>query len=226
MHTNPVNLCVVSATENLTIMRKEEWNYWKPWLLMALTTWLTVSSTNAQIRYSRWMIQAAVGPSIDGEWVFSCAGQWNGYGQYGIRTEVRDWKYLSRSTPADYQQGLCVLGDCAPRDHVYSFSAMLSKRWTLKQYWLETGIDAGPAALLRRELSFKANEARGMFESNYLQYHHTSFGAAAALRAHIDWYPSRYWGCSVGVNTLFDKTVRMAFDFAIQFGYTKFKGRR
>jgi hypothetical protein len=65
-----------------------------------------------------------------------------------------------------------------------------------------------------------------MFESNYLQYHHASFGAAAALRAHIDWYPSRYWGCSVGVNTLFDKTVRMAFDFAIQFGYTKFKGRR
>jgi hypothetical protein len=207
-------------------MRKKQWKYGKPWFLLALATWLVASSTHSQIRYTRWMIQAAVGPSSDGEWVLSGAGYWAGYGKWGLRAEVRDWKYLARTTPSDYQPGICVWGDCSPRDHIGSYSAMLSKQWTLKPYWLEAGLDAGPSVLFRRELRFQANATQGMFESNYLQSAHTSLGAAATSRAHLDWYPSRYWGCSLGINTLFDKTFRMAFDFAIQFGYTRFKGRR
>jgi hypothetical protein len=199
--------------------------HFKRWFLTALGVWMAICASS-QIRFTRSMIQAAVGPSTEGEWIIAGAASWIGYGEVGGRLEVRDWRFASIHIPADYRPGLCVWGDCEPRDHIRAITGMFSKQWTLKPYWLCAGIDAGPTALIRRQSRFHFNESPAMFESNYLQSTHTSYGAAAALRSHLDWFPTKYWGCSLGVNTLFDKTVRMAFDFAVQFGYTRFKGRR
>lgn len=200
-------------------------DYIKRRLLLALGIWIALGSS-AQIPHSRWMIQGTVGPDPHGQWVPAGALLVCGYADWGARAEWRDWRYDAIHTPADYEPGLCVWGDCGPRDHIGSTAIMLSRRWVLMPYWLECGLDAGPTFLMRRELRFTPNEGRGMFESNYLQYSRSAFGAGAALRAHLDWYPSRYWGCSLGINTLFERTTRLAFDFAMQFGFTRFKGRR
>ncbi|MFN5620409.1 MAG: hypothetical protein ACK478_03830 [Flavobacteriales bacterium] len=197
----------------------------KRWCLLALGVWMAICAS-AQFPYSRWMIQANAGPDVKGQWVFAGALCASGYDDWGVRAEWRDWRYASEHTPNDYEPGLCVWGDCSPRDHVWSHAVMVTRRWTVMPYWLECGLDAGPAFLIRKELRFTPNEGRGMFESNYLQRTNSAYGAAAAVRAHLDWFPSRYWGCSVGINTLFERTSRVAFDFAMQFGFTRFKGRR
>lgn len=219
-----MNFCVEESTENLTNMRLLN-SHTRRCLLLALGVWVAHNSS-AQIPYSRFMIQANTGPDARGQWVLGGALMACGYSDWGVRAEWRDWRNAAAYTPSDYEPGLCVWGDCSPRDHVWSSSLMLTRRWTIMPYWLEVGLDAGPTFLVRKELRFLPNEARGMFESNYVQRSRTTYGAGAALRAHVDWYPSRYWGCSVGINTLFERTTRLAFDFAMQFGFTQFKGRR
>jgi hypothetical protein len=218
------NFCVEESTENLTDMRILN-VHTKRGLLLALGA-LIYHYTSAQIPYSRIMVQANTGPDARGQWVLGGALIACGFSDWGARAEWRDWRSAAAHTPSDYEPGLCVWGDCSPRDHVWSSALMLTRRWTIMPYWLEAGLDAGPTFLVRKELRFLPNEARGIFESNYLEQSYTEYGAGAALRAHVDWYPSRYWGCSLGINTLLERTTRLAFDFAVQFGFTAFKGRR
>jgi hypothetical protein len=197
----------------------------KHWLLSALLVWIALNA-QAQLQQARWMIQASAGSGTNGLLNLCGSAQRIGFNNWGVRAEWRDWRSAAVYTPSDYEPGLCVWGDCSPRDCVWSSALMLMRRWAIMPYWLEVGLDVGPTFLVRKELRFLPNETRGMFESNYLQQSITSYGAGAALRAHVDWYPSRYWGCSVGINTLFERTTLLAFDFAMQFGFTRFKGRR
>ena len=87
-------------------------------------------------------------------------------------------------------------------------------------------MDAGPAFLIQERLEFIAHLEHPMFESNYIQKSYFSLSAGAALRAHFDLFPSDYWGCSFGVNTLVQRSSRLAFDFAMHFGLVQRRGRK
>ena len=197
----------------------------KHWLLSALLVWMALH-THAQLQQARWMVQASAGNGTDGLLNLSGAVQRIGYNDWGLRLEWRDWRTLAPNTPLDFYSGLCVWGDCEPTNHTYASSVMAVKQFSFFTSWMGWGMDAGPAFLLQERREFIALLEHGMFESNYIQQSHFSIGAGAALRAHLDLFPSDYWGCSLGVNSLVQASSRWAFDFAMHFGLVQRRGRK
>ena len=197
----------------------------KHWLLSALLVWMALH-TQAQIQQARWMVQASAGSGTDGLLNLSGAVQRIGFNDWGLRLEWRDWRTLAPNTPSDFYSGLCVWGDCEPINHTYATSAMAVRQFALFTAWMGWGMDAGPAFLLQERREFIALLEHGMFESNYIQQSHFSVSAGAALRAHLDLFPSDYWGCSFGANCLVQQSARMAFDFAMHFGLVQRRGRK
>jgi hypothetical protein len=110
--------------------------------------------------------------------------------------------------------------------HTRNRLSVLNVRKPTSEEWLGWGMDVGPTFLAQERREFIAHLDHGMFESNYIQQSHFSLAAGAALRAHLDLFPSDYWGCSFGVNSLVQRSSRWAFDFAMHFGLVQRRGRK
>jgi hypothetical protein len=197
----------------------------KHWLLSALLVWMALHA-QAQLQQARWMVQASAGSGTDGLLNLSGSVQRIGFNDWGLRIEWRDWRTLAPNTPSDFYSGLCVWGDCEPTNHTYATSVMAVRQFSFFTSWMGWGMDAGPAFLLQERREFIALLEHGMFESNYMQQSHFRIGAGAALRAHLDLFPSDYWGCSFGANCLVQQSARLAFDFAMHFGLVQRRGRK
>ncbi len=145
--------------------------------------------------------------------VISWPGGWGG----ALRLRVSD--FPSVNEPLDYSPGLCLFGNCKPRDQVVSVIPAGRRLIRFGDGPFAVAVEAGPAFVFSSQRFFTPNTSGGWFGPSHTVSVKKSTGIGAAARVSMQLHFSRIFGLEFGAGGVVNPYRNtLSFDIALLLG--------
>jgi|GEM_PF-6401330 hypothetical protein len=147
----------------------------------------SLQANSDSTKHFRWYAAGGVnssGPS----WSYNFHGTFVLKSGWGVTLGHRMMKGVAPGTPSDYQsEGLCITGDCVPRDEYLTTYVGAVKEFATKYKRLRWGAELSASYSDMRFPQFTPRANSGIFGSNYYTTYDRSESIGAMARVKLDY---------------------------------------
>lgn len=104
----------------------------------------------------------------------------------------------AQNLPSGYKSGLCLFGNCTPKDDVFIFSSRALKAFNSPDKLTAYILEAGPSVTIYNQTYFKASPP-SWFGSNYDEYRLSKTGIGLATKVKVIFSPHKNIGIGLGI---------------------------